>query len=544
LVHGDCRKDARSAIELPENDCGAPTQRTFHNHFSANLVFKNLFATSGTPMSDQSALPQLPPSVLRPDAPDKPEEACGVYGVYGKHLDAAKLTYFGLYALQHRGQESAGIAAFDGHTLHLHKEMGLVSQVFDEESLHALPGSIAVGHTRYSTTGSSRVANAQPVVVDTHQGPLALAHNGNLVNTIALRDRLLAANWTLETSTDSELIAYNIAEHLTRTESLPAAVIAACRECEGAFSLVIGTAQELIAIRDPHGIRPLVIGVLPIPDGEEQVQYVFASETCGLDIVGATYLRDVEPGELVVVNETGLHAQSWIPETERKLCIFEMIYFARPDSQMHGESLYSYRMRLGEYLAKESLVDADLVMAVPDSGVPAAIGFSQKSGIPYAEGLIKNRYVGRTFIQPTQEMRERGIRVKLNPLRDVLEGKRIIIVDDSIVRGTTSRKIVQALREAGATEVHMRISSPPVTHPCFYGIDTDNQEQLIAATKSVAEIAATIGVDSLCFLSWEGMLEATRNSPQSFCSACFTGDYPVAIPEVLKRSKLMLETAK
>jgi amidophosphoribosyltransferase len=261
-----------------------------------------------------------------------------------------------------------------------------------------------------------------------------------------------------------------------------------------------------------------------------------------LDIIGATYVRDVEPGELVVVNETGLNAQSWIPKAERKLCIFEMIYFARPDSQMHGESLYSYRMRLGEYLAKESIVDADLVMAVPDSGVPAAIGFSQKSGIPYAEGLIKNRYVGRTFIQPTQEMRERGIRVKLNPLRDVLEGKRIIIVDDSIVRGTTSRKIVQALRDAGATEVHMRISSPPVTHPCFYGIDTDDQAQLIAATKSVAEIAMTIGVNSLSFLSWAGMLEATRNSPQSFCSACFTGDYPVAIPEVLKRSKLMLET--
>jgi amidophosphoribosyltransferase len=306
--------------------------------------------------------------------------------------------------------------------------------------------------------------------------------------------------------------------------------------------LVIGTAQELIAIRDPHGIRPLVIGTLPMVDGEEQVQYVFASETCGLDIIGATYVRDVEPGELVVVNETGLHAQSWIPKAERKLCIFEMIYFARPDSQMHGESLYSYRMRLGQYLATESIVDADLVMAVPDSGVPAAIGFSQKSGIPYAEGLIKNRYVGRTFIQPTQEMRERGIRVKLNPLRDVLEGKRIIIVDDSIVRGTTSRKIVQALRDAGATEVHMRISSPPVTHPCFYGIDTDDQAQLIAATKSVAEIAMTIGVDSLSFLSWAGMLEATRNSPQSFCSACFTGDYPVAIPEVLKRSKLMLET--
>ena len=292
-----------------------------------------------------------------------------------------------------------------------------------------------------------------------------------------------------------------------------------------------------MGVRDSNGIRPLVIGTL----GSNPHRYVLASETCGLDIIGAEYLRDVEPGELVWITEAGIASYHWAQQPQRKLCIFEMIYFARPDSVMHNESLYTYRLRLGRQLAKESLVEADMVMGVPDSGIPAAIGFSQASGIPYAEGLIKNRYVGRTFIQPTQTMRESGIKMKLNPLRDVLAGKRVIIVDDSIVRGTTSRKLVKTLREAGATEVHMRISSPPVTHPCFYGIDTDNQDQLIAATKSVEEIAQQIEVDSLAYLSWEGMLLATGEDPNSFCSACFTGDYPVAVPEPLKRSKLMLE---
>jgi amidophosphoribosyltransferase len=292
-----------------------------------------------------------------------------------------------------------------------------------------------------------------------------------------------------------------------------------------------------MGVRDPNGIRPLVIGTLP----ENPVRYVLASETCGLDIIGAEYLRDVEPGEVVWITEAGLASYHWSQKPQPKLCIFEMIYFARPDSQMHNESLYSYRMRLGRQLAKESSVDADIVFGVPDSGIPAAIGFSQASGVAYGEGLIKNRYVGRTFIQPTQTMRESGIKMKLNPLKDVLAGKRVIIVDDSIVRGTTSRKLVKALREAGATEVHMRISSPPVTHPCFYGIDTDSQEQLIAATKSVAEIAQQLEVNSLAYLSWSGMLEATGEDTNNFCSACFTGDYPVAIPEQVKRSKLILE---
>ncbi|MBW4664879.1 MAG: amidophosphoribosyltransferase [Chroococcus sp. CMT-3BRIN-NPC107] len=471
---------------------------------------------------------------------DKPEEACGVFGVFAPGEDVAKLTYFGLYALQHRGQESAGIATFDGDEVHLHKEMGLVSQVFNEKILNKLPGDLAVGHTRYSTTGSSRVVNAQPAVVKTNRGSLALAHNGNLVNTPALREELLQNQHNLLTTTDSEVIAFAIAEEIDAGKEWLDGAITAFQRCQGAFSLVIGTPVGMMGVRDPNGIRPLVIGVLDT----KEPHYVLASETCGLDIIGATYLRDVEPGELVWITEKGLASFYWAKQTQRKLCIFEMIYFARPDSIMNEESLYSYRMRIGRQLAKESFVDADIVIGVPDSGIPAAIGFSQESGITYAEGLIKNRYVGRTFIQPTQTMRESGIRMKLNPLKDVLAGKRVIIVDDSIVRGTTSRKLVKALRDAGATEVHMRVSSPPVTHPCFYGIDTDSQDQLIAATKSVEEIAKLLEVDSLAYLSQEGMLQTTKEDPINFCSACFNGNYPIAIPETVKRSKLMLEPTK
>ena len=469
--------------------------------------------------------------------PDKPEEACGVFGIYAPGEDVAKLTYFGLYALQHRGQESAGIATFDSEQVHLHKEMGLVSQVFNESLLNQMSGSLAVGHTRYSTTGSSRVVNAQPAVVETRLGSLALAHNGNLVNAAALREELLQRHCHLVTTTDSELIAFAIAEELNSGNAWLEGAIRAFERCQGAFSLVIGTPDGLMGTRDPNGIRPLVIGIL----GSNPQRYVLASETCALDIIGADYLRDVEPGELVWITEEGMASYHWAQQPQRKLCIFEMIYFARPDSLMHGESLYSYRLRLGRQLAQESPVAADVVIGVPDSGVPAAIGFSQASGIPYAEGLIKNRYVGHTFIQPTQTMRESGIRMKLNPLKDVLAGKRVVIVDDSIVRGTTSRKLVKALRDAGAVEVHMRVSSPPVTHPCFYGIDTDSQEQLIAATKSVAEISQQIEVDSLAYLSRDGMLKATQEDLNSFCSACFSGDYPIPVPEQVKRSKLMLE---
>ena len=490
---------------------------------------------------DGNVNPTLPEWSI--EGSDKPEEACGVYGIYGSNVDASKLVYFGLFALQHRGQESAGIAAFDEGKCKSHKDMGLVTQVFDEDVLHQLTGSIAVGHTRYSTTGTSRIVNAQPVIIETVLGTMALAHNGNLVNTLKLRDQILQEDINLESSTDSELIAHRIAQELGKDNNITSAATRACKGCEGAFSLVIGTPQGLMGIRDQHGIRPLVIGTLKSKGKNGEPQYVLSSETCGLDIIGATYLRDVKPGEMVWISEKGLESFQWASEAEPKLCIFEMIYFARPDSHMHDESLYSYRLRLGKVLARESPIDADIVIAVPDSGVPAAIGYSQESGVPYAEGLIKNRYVGRTFIQPTQQMREQGIRMKLNPLPDVLAGKRIIIIDDSIVRGTTSRKIVSALRDAGATEVHMRISSPPVTHPCFYGIDTDSQDQLIAATKSVAAIAEQINVDSLNFLSWEGMLEATGENTKHFCSACFTGDYPVVIPEPLKRSKLMLESS-
>jgi amidophosphoribosyltransferase len=472
--------------------------------------------------------------------PDKPEEACGVFGIYAPGEDVAKLTYFGLFALQHRGQESAGIATFDHDKVYLHKDMGLVSQVFNETLLKELPGYLGVGHTRYSTTGSSRRVNAQPAVVETNKGAVALAHNGNLVNTAQLRDELLNKNCNLVTTTDSEMIAFAIAEAVNEGADWVEGSIQAFKRCSGAFSLVIGTPVGLMGTRDPNGIRPLVIGTIASKHSTESVRYVLSSETCGLDIIGADYLRDVQPGELVWITEEGMTSIQWAAP-QRKLCVFEMIYFARPDSVMHDESLYTYRMRLGRRLAQESTVDADMVIGVPDSGIPAAIGFSQISGIPFAEGLIKNRYVGRTFIQPTQAMRESGIKMKLNPLKDVLYGKRVIIVDDSIVRGTTSRKLIKALYEAGALEVHMRISSPPVTHPCFYGIDTDTQDQLIAATKSVEEIEKLLEVDSLAYLSWEGMLEATQVDTTTFCSACFTGDYPITIPDYLRRSKLMLE---
>lgn len=502
-------------------------------------------ALSMMPYSESASLTQTAASAgsvsSQLERPDKPEEACGVFGVYAPEEDVAKLAYFGLYALQHRGQESAGITTFDTDgQVHTHKDMGLVSQVFNEHTLEELPGYLSVGHNRYSTTGSSRKCNAQPAVVETRLGHLALAHNGNLVNAAKLREELAHSGFDINTSTDSEMIALAMAEAVNQGQDWLEAAQTAFRRSEGAFSLVIGTPAGLIATRDPHGIRPLVLGKLHLEGESPQVRYALASETCGLDIIGADFVREVQPGEMVWITEEGITSFQWA-QAERKLCVFEMIYFARPDSVVNQESLYSYRLRLGQQLAKEAPADVDLIIAVPDSGVPAAIGFSQGSGIPYAEGLIKNRYVGRTFIQPTQVMRESGIRMKLNPLRDVLEGKRVLIVDDSIVRGTTSRKIVKALRDAGATEVHMRISSPPVTHPCFYGIDTDSQDQLIAATKSVEEIERQIEVDSLAYLSWDGMLEATRQAKDSFCSACFTGDYPIAISELMKRSKLMLE---
>ncbi|MFM7086104.1 MAG: amidophosphoribosyltransferase, partial [Cyanobium sp.] len=451
------------------------------------------------------------------------------------------LTYFGLYALQHRGQESAGIAVFEGEQVRLHKDMGLVSQVFDQDILERLTGSLAIGHNRYSTTGSSKVCNAQPVVLQTRRGAFALAHNGNLVNAAELRASLAHLSGEFTSTTDSELIAFALQQAVEQGLDWSEAIQAAAARCRGAFSLVIGTPQGLFALRDGHGIRPLVFGHL----GEsEQGHWVVSSETCGLDIIGARYDDDVQPGELI-------HFRDGDPQPDRRLwcqepprlCVFEMIYFARPDSRFFGESLYSYRVRIGGVLARETPVAADIVIGVPDSGIPAAIGFSQVSGIPFGDGLIKNRYVGRTFIQPTQAMREAGIRVKLNPLPDVLAGKRVVVIDDSIVRGTTSRKLVQALRDAGAIEVHMRISSPPVTHPCFYGIDTDTQDHLIAARLSLAEIEAHLGVDSLAYLSKDGMVEAAQSHSGHFCTACFDGDYPIEMDPELRASKLMLEPA-
>jgi len=486
--------------------------------------------------------PVLNEQLLPEHRPDKPEEACGVFAVMAAEQLVANLAYFGLYALQHRGQESAGIAVFDSDDqVRLHKDMGLVSQVFDQDVLERLPGYLAIGHNRYSTTGSSRVCNAQPVLLNTSRGPFALAHNGNLVNAAALRHDLAHIASELTSTTDSELIAFAVQEAVNAGLPWDGAIRQAAGRCSGAFSLVIGTPEGLFALRDGHGIRPLVFGHL---GGAYQAQWVVSSETCGLDIVGASFDDDVQPGEIIHFRQgdpTPLRSR-WIEEPA-KLCVFEMIYFARPDSRFFGESLYSYRVRIGEVLARETPVEADIVIGVPDSGIPAAIGYSQVSGIPFGDGLIKNRYVGRTFIQPTQAMREAGIRVKLNPLPDVLAGKRVVVIDDSIVRGTTSRKLVQALRDAGATAVHMRISSPPVTHPCFYGIDTDTQDQLIAARLTLEEITAHLGVDSLAYLSKEGMVEAAQAQSEHFCTACFDGAYPIEMDDSLRNSKLMLEPA-
>jgi amidophosphoribosyltransferase len=475
------------------------------------------------------------------DRLDRFQEACGVFAVLAPGQPVASLCYFGLYALQHRGQESAGIAVFDGSKVRLHKEMGLVSQVFDQEVLERMPGDQAVGHTRYSTTGSSRVCNSQPLVLMTRLGPFAMAHNGNLVNTIALRDQLGNGGFNTSTSTDSELIAFALQQQVNAGMDWDWAIRSAAAICKGAFSLAIATPEALYALRDGHGLRPLVFGSL----GElGSGHWVISSESCGLDIVGARFEDDVAPGELVRfrAGETHPFRSRWCNETPR-LCIFELIYFSRPDSRFFGESLYSYRKRIGQRLAQESPAEADLVIGVPDSGIPAAIGFSQSSGVPFGDGLIKNRYVGRTFIQPSQAMREAGIRVKLNPLPDVLEGQRIVVVDDSIVRGTTSRKLVQAFRDAGAVEVHMRISSPPVTHPCFYGIDTDSQDQLIAANFNLEQIREHLGVDSLAYLSKEGMLQCAHEQPQNFCTACFDGSYPIPVESGIRDRKLMLEPA-
>ncbi|HZC31572.1 MAG TPA: amidophosphoribosyltransferase [Gaiellaceae bacterium] len=457
---------------------------------------------------------------------------CGVFGVYGSERDVARATYFGLFALQHRGQESAGIAVSEQGRLTALRDLGLVSQVFDEQKLHGLRGQIAIGHTRYSTTGSSQWSNAQPLLQHGRARTVALGHNGNLVNANALRDDLRADGITFSSTSDSELVAALIAND---PAPLDEAVANAMRKLEGAYSIVAVSEGTLIAFRDPHGFRPLVLGRI---DGD----WVVASETCALDLVGAQFEREVECGEVVLVDANGLRAVRAVePAAPGALCIFEFFYLARPDTRLAGVEVHGARVRMGERLAAEAPAEADLVMPIPDSGTPAAIGFSRALGIPFSEGLIKNRYVGRTFIEPDQDLRRQGIRLKFNPLAEVA-GKRVVVVDDSIVRGNTTRQIVRMLFDAGAREVHVRVSSPPVIGQCFYGIDLADPDEMIASDKSVEEVRASIGATSLAYLSHDGLVESTKRPESELCRACLTGRYPTDVP--IDAAKLRFEPAR
>ena len=471
-------------------------------------------------------------TVLDPEW-DRPHDECGVFGIFGPGYDVARLTYFGLYALQHRGQESAGIAVTDGQGIRCHKEMGLVSQVFDEAVLRDLTGRIGIGHTRYSTTGGSKLCNAQPIVIDTPHGPLAVAHNGNIVNTRSLRQELAAEGVRFEGSNDSEVLAHCIASF--HRGDIVRAVREAMAHLEGAYSVVLMTRDQLLAFRDPNGIRPLCVATL---NGSG---FVVSSETCALHGIGARLVRELEPGELVVLDERGMTEYPALIPERPAMCVLEFIYLARPDSTIYGRSLHACRRRMGHELAREHPVPAHLVIGVPDTGVPAAIGFSEASRTPFGEGLIKNRYIGRTFIQPDQRLRELGVQMKMAALRENLAGKRVVMVDDSIVRGTTTGQIVRLIRAAGATEVHVRISSPPVRWPCFYGIDMADRKDLIAAKKSIEEIRRHIGADSLHYLSTRGVFKAIGMPRDRFCHACFTGDYPIQVPDELRMSKFALE---
>ena len=468
-----------------------------------------------------------------------PQDACGVFGVWAPGEDIAKLTYYGLYALQHRGQESAGIAASDGHRLLVYKDMGLVSQVFDERALASLRGHLAVGHCRYSTTGGSTWENAQPTLGGHEGGTVALAHNGNLINSAELRDLVRTRSGDAEltgelargNTTDTALVTALLTDSPDRT--LEARALEVLPLLRGAFCFTFMDEHTLYAARDRHGIRPLVLGRL-------ERGWVVASETAALDIVGASYIREVEPGELIAIDEEGLRSRRFA-EAEPKGCVFEYVYLARPDTTISGRVVHEARVEMGRTLAREHPADADLVIPTPESGTPAAIGFAQGSGIPYGQGLVKNAYVGRTFIQPSQTIRQLGIRLKLNPLRDVIRGKRLVVVDDSIVRGNTQRALVRMLREAGAAEVHVRISSPPVTWPCFYGIDFASRAELIATGLAVEEVRMSIGADSLGYISEEGMVAATRQPRERLCTACFTGAYPVPLPDEQQLGKGVLE---
>ena len=455
-------------------------------------------------------------------------EECGVFGVFARETtDVASLAYYALYALQHRGQESAGIAVNDDGVFTAYRDVGLVSEVFPKERLQALgTGSIAVGHVRYGTTGSDNKRNVQPILVNHFKGRMALAHNGNLTNSQELRQKLESSGSIFHTTTDSEVIAYIIVQERLKTSSIEAAVSAAMGHIEGAYSLVISSPPKLIAVRDPHGFRPLCMGHLK--DGS----VVFASESCALDAIGAEFDRDILPGEIVVADKNGVRSDtSHCGKAEKRLCVFEFIYFARPDSVIDGSSVHIARQRAGAFLALEHPVQADIVIGVPDSGLDAAMGYARQSGIPYGMGFIKNKYIGRTFISPTQDMRENEVNIKLNPIRSVVEGKRVVLIDDSIVRGTTCRRTIDLLRKAGAKEIHMRVSAPPFVSECYYGTDIDDKNKLIANHHTVEEIAEIIGVDSLGYLSIEDVVKLADNTQGGFCTACFGGGYPTAVPQ-------------
>ncbi len=465
------------------------------------------------------------------DVFDKMHEECGVFGIWG-HEQAAQLTYYGLYALQHRGQESAGIAVIDGQSMHSHRGMGLVTEVFFGDRLKTLPGFAAVGHVRYSTTGQSSIRNAQPLVFDFRQGNIALAHNGNLVNARQIRDILEHQGSIFQSTSDTEVVAHLIARGMYKT--IPENVRDSMSMLKGGYAFIILTDHELIAMRDPQGLRPMALGQL---DGA----YVVASETCAFNTIGATFIRDIEPGEMVIIDEKGLHAERFSETSHKALCTFEYIYFARPDSDIDGFNVHMVRKQLGKLLAHEAPVEADVVIGVPDSSISAAIGYAEEAHLPYEIGLIKNKYSGRTFIQPSQELRSLGVRLKLSAVKKIVAGKRVVMVDDSLVRGTTSARLVSLLREAGATEVHVRISSPPVRHSCFYGIDTSAREELIAAQHSIVEIQEFIGADSLAYMEEATMLSAfgvKMSEKHGFCNACFTGMYPT---EIYQSTKTILE---
>lgn len=463
-----------------------------------------------------------------------PKDECGVFGVYAPEEEVARITFFGLFALQHRGQESAGIAVSNGKTIVVHKQMGLVTQVFSEETILRLEGISAIGHTRYSTTGSSILCNAQPISSTSRVGEIAVAHNGNLVNTSSLRAELQEAGCSFETTNDSEVIAQLLAT--LHEGNIEETVARAMKRVQGAYSLVILTPDKLIGVRDPYGIRPLCLGRI---NGSK---YVLASESCALIPVGAQFVRDVEPGEVIVIDAHGQREFQGVPAIRNATCLFEFIYFARPDTMLYGKSLHQARRRMGHELFREHPADgAHVVIPVPDTSIPAAIGYAEASRIPYGEGVIKNRYIQRTFIQPSQRMRDLGARMKYSPLKDTLAGKKVVMVDDSIVRGTTTGKLVRMLFEAGAREVHVRITAPPVKNPCYYGIDMANQDELVAARVTVEEIRQMIGATSLGYLSLDGVVKAIGINKDKFCRACFDGKYPIPIPRDVRVSKLMLE---